>query len=26
VTWITSHSQNGQVDYFRETVTTITAV
>lgn len=24
VTWITSHSQNGQVDYFRETVTTIT--
>lgn len=26
VTWITSHSQNGQVDYFRETVTTITPV
>ncbi len=24
VTWIVSHSQNGQVDYFRETVTTIT--
>ena len=26
VTWITSHSQNGQVDYVRETVTTITPV
>lgn len=24
VTWIVSHSQNGQMDYFRETVTTIT--
>ena len=24
VTWITSHSQGGQLDYFRETVTTIT--
>lgn len=23
-TWILSHSQNGQLDYFRETVTTIT--
>ena len=26
VTWITSHSQGGQLDYFRETVTTITPV
>lgn len=26
VTWITSHSRNGQVDYFRETVATITPV
>lgn len=26
VTWITSHSRDGQVDYFRETVTTITPV
>ncbi|ODS65419.1 MAG: hypothetical protein ABS37_08035 [Acidovorax sp. SCN 65-108] len=24
LTWILSHSQNGQLDYFRETVTTIT--
>ncbi|KRD50232.1 MULTISPECIES: hypothetical protein [Acidovorax] len=24
LTWIVSHSQNGQLDYFRETVTTIT--
>ena len=26
VTWITSHSQGGQLDSFRETVTTITPV
>lgn len=26
LTWIVSHSQNGQVDYFRENVTTITPV
>ena len=26
VTWITSHSQGVQLDYFRETVTTITPV
>ena len=26
VTWITSNSQGGQLDYFRETVTTITPV
>ena len=26
VTWITTHSRDGQVDYFRETVTTITPV
>jgi ketosteroid isomerase-like protein len=24
LTWIVSHSRNGQLDYFRETVTTIT--
>ena len=26
VTWITSHSRDGQVDYFRETVTAINTV
>ncbi len=26
LTWIVSHSRDGQVDYFRETVTTITPV
>ncbi|MDP3652983.1 MAG: hypothetical protein Q8R67_14995 [Rhodoferax sp.] len=26
LTWIVSHSQNGQMDYFRESVTTITPI